>query len=157
MKKFIFQQQVFKLQFPTEFQDILSLSSQGKGSLKVEGVGPAITIKLNALAHFTLEELHSVYSDSLFFSTESGIILLPKVHERILTLEQVGHMKQLYSLLYPKYNVSIFMSILHLQVYWVKTIILAIVETLCIYRCGQTRSSCLPYIRISYAKGLIYS
>ena len=111
MKKFIFQQQVFKLQFPTEFQDIsnlLSLSSQGKGSLKVEGVGPAITIKLNALAHFTLEELYSVYSDSLFFSTESGINLLPKVHERVLALEQVGHMKQLYSLLYPKYNVSHF-------------------------------------------------
>ena len=143
MKKFIFQQQVFKLQFPTEFQDIsnlLSLSSQGKGSLKVEGVGPAITIKLNALAHFTLEELYSVYSDSLFFSTESGINLLPKVHERVLALEQVGHMKQLYSLLYPNYNVSHFSHFYeysHQQVYWVKTIILAIVETLCIYRCGH--------------------
>lgn len=111
MKKFIFQQQVFKLKFPTEFQDIsdlLNLSSQGKGSLKVEEVSPAMTIKLNALSHFTLEELHSAYSDSLFFSTESGINLLPKVHERVLSLEQVGHMKQLYSLLYPKHKISHF-------------------------------------------------
>ena len=111
MKKFIFQQQIFKLQFPTEFQDIsdlLSLNSQGKGSLKVEEVDPAITIKLNALSHFTLEELHSAYNDSLFFSTETAINLLPKVHERVLSLEQVGHMKQLYSLLYPKHNISHF-------------------------------------------------
>ena len=71
MKKFIFQQQIFKLQFPTEFQDIsdlLSLNSQGKGSLKVEEVDPAITIKLNALSHFRLEELHSAYNDSLFLN-----------------------------------------------------------------------------------------
>ena len=41
-------------------------------------------------------------------STETAINLLPKVHERVLSLEQVGHMKQLYSLLYLKHNISHF-------------------------------------------------
>ena len=49
MKKFIFQQQVLKIKLSTEFQDISDLlksSNQEKGSLKVQEVGPAITIKL---------------------------------------------------------------------------------------------------------------
>ena len=60
MKKFIFQQQVLKIKLSAEFQDIsdiLKSSNQEKGSLKIQEVGPAITIKLNALSH----------SDLLFF------------------------------------------------------------------------------------------
>ena len=98
----------YSITISNRISDLLSLNNQGKGSLKVEEVGPAITIKLNALSHFTLEELHSIYNDSLFFSTETAINLLPKVHERVLLLEQVGHMKQLYSLLYPKHSISHF-------------------------------------------------
>jgi len=49
MKKFIFQQQVLKIKLSTEFQDIpdlLKSSNQEKGSLKIQEVSPAITIKL---------------------------------------------------------------------------------------------------------------
>ena len=70
MKKFIFQQQVLKIKLSTEFQDIsdlLNSSNQEKGSLKIQEVGPAITIRLNGLSHFRIEELHSTYKDLLFF------------------------------------------------------------------------------------------
>lgn len=107
MKKFICQQQVFKLQFPKEFQDIsdlLNLSNREKGSLKVEEVVPDTINKLNALSNYTLVELQTAFNDTLYFCIENGINLLPKVYEKVLSLEQVSHMKQFYSLLYPKHS-----------------------------------------------------
>ena len=70
MKKFICQQQVFKLQFPKEFQDIsdlLNLSNREKGSLKVEEVVPDTINKLNALSNYTLVELQTAFNDTLIF------------------------------------------------------------------------------------------
>ena len=59
MKRYTFQQQVFKLQFLIEFKDVsdlLNLSNYEKGSLKVEEVSPDQLVKLNALLHYTLED-----------------------------------------------------------------------------------------------------
>lgn len=111
MKRYIFQQQVFKLQFPIEFKDVsdlLNLSNYEKGSLKVEEVSPDQIVKLNALSHYTLEELQSTCNNTVSFSAETGINLLPKVHEKVLPLGQVNHIKQIYSLLYPNYNITHF-------------------------------------------------
>lgn len=41
---------------------------------------------------------------TLYFSTGKGINLLPKVYEKVLSLQQIGHMKPFYSLLYPKHS-----------------------------------------------------
>jgi len=110
MKKFLLQQQVGKLQFTKncmEFSSLLHPCNNAKGSLKIESASPGIVVKFNILAESNLETLQGTYNN-IYFSVEKGIDLLPKVYEKVLSVNQANNIKQLYSLLYPNYGIKNF-------------------------------------------------
>ena len=110
MRKFLLQQQVGKLKFPADFREFSSLlhpTGTAKGSLKAESASPDAVVKYDALTNSSLETLQSTHSN-VYFCIEKGNELLPKVYEKVLSSNQVKYLKQLYSLLYPNYDLKHF-------------------------------------------------
>jgi len=110
MHKFLQQQQVYQLPIPAEYEDyvsILTSSNQAKGSLKIEGTDPNMIVKLNENVLSEFETLQNKYDDA-YFSVEDGMNLSPKIHEDVLSSELAGYIKQLYAVLYPKYELEHF-------------------------------------------------
>ena len=108
MNKFLQQQNVNCLSVPSEFKDLcstLTKSFSEKGALKVDTLPTETAIKLYILSHYSLRSLP--FENELHFASDN-VKLLPKVYERVLTTNEVLHLKRIYSVIYPTYHLDHF-------------------------------------------------
>ena len=85
----------------------LTKSFSEKGALKVEILSTKTAPKLYALSHYPLQTL-SFKNELLHFASNDDVKLLPKVYEGVLTANEVLHLKQSYSVIYPEYHLEQF-------------------------------------------------